>query len=538
MSELNDHELLAEFARSGSETAFAELVARHVNLVYSAALRFSGNPSSAEEITQAVFIILARKAGKLSPRIALSGWLYQTARLSAANFVKGEIRRQQREQEAYMQSTLNETDAMAWAQIAPLLDEAMGHLGETDRTAVVLRFFENKTAAEVAHALQLTEAAAHKRVNRALEKLRKIFTKRGVTLSATLIAGVVSANSVQAAPVGLAVTVTAIAAQGASISATLTTLVKGTMQTMAWLKLKFAVGVGVAALLAGSVATVAVLQTGGDDQLTPQKIVKQSQAAYAALSSYSDSGTVVMEIAGQKVTTTFNTRLQRPNLYRIDWVQTIGYYSSKGVAWSDGGGDNLQIAAPDFLTAAVGQKKNDKLQKMPNLKTALTLATPLSSAAASMIPGTFFNQNLGDFTSPAASGRYPLQKEKDAKVGDVDCYVVSSGMIDLSKVPDIGKPGTISTMFWIGKKDFLIHQTRTRYVEKADSSDQAIDEAIKKSLKMQNQPITPETIAAMRSQMKANMELLKSGYESGLFFTQTHKNIVVNQKYSPVDFAR
>jgi hypothetical protein len=75
-------------------------------------------------------------------------------------------------------------------------------------------------------------------------------------------------------------------------------------------------------------------------------------------------------------------------------------------------------------------------------------------------------------------------------------------------------------------------------VEKADSSDQAIDEAIKKSLKMQNQPITPETIAAMRSQMKANMELLKSGYESGLFFTQTHKNIVVNQKYSPVDFAR
>jgi RNA polymerase sigma factor (sigma-70 family) len=538
MSESNDHELLAEFARSGSETAFAELVARHVNLVYSAALRFSGNPSSAEEITQAVFVILARKAGKLSPRITLSGWLYQTARLTAANFVKGEIRRQQREQEAYMQSTLNETDAMAWAQIAPLLDEAMGHLGETDRSAVVLRFFENKTAAEVATALQLTEAAAHKRVNRALEKLRKIFTKRGVTLSATLIAGVVSANSVQAAPVGLAVTVTAIAAQGASISATLTTLVKGTMQTMAWLKLKFAVGVGVAALLAGSVATVAVLQTGGDDQLTPQKIVKQSQAAYAALSSYSDSGTVVMEIAGQKVTTTFNTRLQRPNLYRIDWDQTIGYYSSKGVAWSDGGGDNLQIAAPDFLTAAVGQKKNDKLQKMPNLKTALTLATPLSSAAASMIPGTFFNQNLGDFTSPAASGRYPLQKEKDAKVGDVDCYVVSSGMIDLSKVPDIGKPGTISTMFWIGKKDFLIHQTRTRYVEKADSSDQAIDEAIKKSLKMQNKPITPETIAAMRSQMKANMELLKSGYESGLFFTQTHKNIVVNQKYSPVDFAR
>src|ERR1035438_4700767 len=98
MPEQNDHELL-ELAKNGSETAFAALVARHVNLVYSTALRFTGNPHHAEEITQAVFIILARKA--LSPRTLLSGWLYQTARLTAANFVKGEIRRQNREQEAY-----------------------------------------------------------------------------------------------------------------------------------------------------------------------------------------------------------------------------------------------------------------------------------------------------------------------------------------------------------------------------------------------------------------------------------------------------
>src|ERR1035441_3592843 len=105
MPELDDHELLSEFARNESEAAFAALVARYVNLVYSTALRFAGNPHHAEEITQAVFIILARKAGKLSPRTVLSGWLYQTARLTAANVVKGEIRRQHREQEAYMQST-------------------------------------------------------------------------------------------------------------------------------------------------------------------------------------------------------------------------------------------------------------------------------------------------------------------------------------------------------------------------------------------------------------------------------------------------
>src|ERR1019366_10414141 len=125
MPELDDHELLAEFARNESEAAFATLVARHVNLVYSAALRFTGNPQHAEEITQAVFIILARKAGSLRRGTVLSGWLYQAARLTAANFMKGESRRQRREQEAYMQSTLTGPDSAAWEQIAAMLDQAM-----------------------------------------------------------------------------------------------------------------------------------------------------------------------------------------------------------------------------------------------------------------------------------------------------------------------------------------------------------------------------------------------------------------------------
>jgi RNA polymerase sigma factor (sigma-70 family) len=257
MPELDDQQLLREFAKTNSETAFATLVARHMNLVHSTALRFCGNPHRAEEITQAVFIILARKAGKLSPRVVLSGWLYQTARLTAANLVKGEIRRQRREQEAYMQSTLNETDAAAWEQLAPLLDEAMGRLGETDRNAVVLRFFENKTAAEVAAALKLTEAAAHKRVNRALEKLRKIFSKRGVALSAAMIAGTVAANSVQAAPAGLAKTISAIAiTKGAAAGGSTLTLVKGALKIMAWTKMKTAVVVGVVAILAATSTTI------------------------------------------------------------------------------------------------------------------------------------------------------------------------------------------------------------------------------------------------------------------------------------------
>lgn len=252
----DDSALLCQFAESQSEEAFAGLVARHVNLVHSVALRQVGNPHHAEEITQAVFIILARKARQLRHERALSSWLFQTTRLTANNFLRSELRRQRREQEAYMQSTLNEPAGGAWPQIAPLLDGAVEALGEKDRRAIVLRFYDGRKLNEVGIALGASEAAAEKRVNRALEKLRKIFSKRGVTLSAALIAGAVSANSVQAAPAGLAATVTA--AKGAAVGGSTLALVKGALKLMAWTKAKVALVVGVGLLLAAGTTTVAV----------------------------------------------------------------------------------------------------------------------------------------------------------------------------------------------------------------------------------------------------------------------------------------
>jgi RNA polymerase sigma factor (sigma-70 family) len=257
MTEPDDHQLFAEFARENSEAAFSALVSRHINLVYSTALRSVGNTHAAEEITQAVFIILARKAKSLSRKIVLSGCLYQTTRLTAANFLRTEIRRQKREQEAYMQSTLNEPEA--WRQIAPLLDDAISRLGEKDRNAVVLRFFENKNLQEVGLALGASEDAAKMRVNRALEKLRKFFTKRSVTFSAAAIAEVVSANSVQAAPVALAKSVTAAAmTKGIAASGSTLTLIKGALKIMAWTKAKMAIAVGAGILLAVGTTTVTV----------------------------------------------------------------------------------------------------------------------------------------------------------------------------------------------------------------------------------------------------------------------------------------
>src|ERR1700722_14598304 len=172
MQEADDKALLREFVERGSEEAFATLIARHINKVYSVALRHTGNTHQAEEITQAVFVILAKKAANLGKCVILEGWLYQTARLTALTSIRGEIRRSRREQEAHMQHIVNENESEVWTQIAPLLDSAIASLNEPDRHAVVLRFIYGKSMKEVGTALGASEGAASVRLHRALDKLR------------------------------------------------------------------------------------------------------------------------------------------------------------------------------------------------------------------------------------------------------------------------------------------------------------------------------------------------------------------------------
>ncbi|MFZ0827659.1 MAG: TIGR03435 family protein [Verrucomicrobiia bacterium] len=332
MHDATDMDLLRQYADGNSDDAFATLVSRHVDLVYSAALRKTGNPHAAEEITQAVFIILAQKAGRIPAKTILPGWLYQTARLTASSFLRGEIRRVRREQEAYMQTEPHTiTPDKTWEELAPLLDDAMGQLGDKDRAAVVLRFFSGKSFADVAAAAGVSENAAKKRVAHALEKLQRYFSKRGVSSTTAVIAGAISTHSIQAAPVAMAKAVTAVAVtKGAAAGGSTLTLINGALKIMACTKMNTAVVVVVVSLLAAGTTAV---------------IFKEIQA-HRTYSSYSWQGKegVIMD---EQVNQPPQVRILPSKFHTPDWATLNGKLVGTGVS-----AQNVVASAYGYVTSA------------------------------------------------------------------------------------------------------------------------------------------------------------------------------------------
>jgi RNA polymerase sigma factor (sigma-70 family) len=251
-----DAELLRRYASDHSEAAFAELVRRQVNLVYSVALRLvNGDAHRAEDVTQQAFTELARQSKALVRHPALAGWLYTTTRQIALRSLRTEQRRKAREQESNVMNEILRESASSceWEDLRPVLEDAMHTLGENDRLGLLLRYFQNRSLKEVGAALGLNENAARMRVERALEKLRVALARKGVTSTMSALALTLSANAITTAPPAFVTTLA-----GASLAAT--TAKTGTALTLFKIMAMTKMQVGIAAIIIAGATASLILQ--------------------------------------------------------------------------------------------------------------------------------------------------------------------------------------------------------------------------------------------------------------------------------------
>jgi RNA polymerase sigma factor (sigma-70 family) len=243
-----DVELLRRYARHGDAGAFARIVRRYVDLVYSAALRQVRDAHAAEDVTQEVFALLAREAGRMDDGVILVAWLYRAARLVCRNVNKKTARRRRHEMALVTQiAARGKPEQAEWQDLVPLLDEAMAGLKEPDRAAILLRYFQGQSMKEVGAALGLEPNTASKRIERAVEKLRAFFARRGVAVGAGALVAGLEANAVRAAPGHLAETVSGAAAGGTLVSGA---VAKGVVIGMTAAKMNTLIGVAAVLVLA------------------------------------------------------------------------------------------------------------------------------------------------------------------------------------------------------------------------------------------------------------------------------------------------
>ena len=257
---MDDHELLDAYVREGSEEAFATLVERYLDLVYSAASRQLSNPDQAQDVTQAVFVMLSRKAGSISRRTVLSGWLYRTARYVALEAARAENRRRIREATMAEMSETTGSDSApeAWKRISPHLDRSMDQLKESERNAILLRFFQGKSFREISATLGIGENAAKKRVGRAIDRLRQSLIRHGIKDSSAVLGAALTAFAIQPTPSAIASLIPAAVCHGTATAASVQILTEGALQMITWTKMKTTAACVAALLVTAGTTSVSV----------------------------------------------------------------------------------------------------------------------------------------------------------------------------------------------------------------------------------------------------------------------------------------
>ncbi|HWE94860.1 MAG TPA: sigma-70 family RNA polymerase sigma factor [Tepidisphaeraceae bacterium] len=285
---MDDRKLLEQYARQGSRPALEELIRRYVDTVHSAAIRQTRDANDAADVTQAVFLLFSKKAGRLGKDVVLAGWLLRATHFACLHLRRGEARRKRHEQKVAAMipptdkagTTRHGTDP-DWEKVAPLLDEAVAALAGSTRSAVVLRFFQNKSYKEVAERLQISEPTARQRVSRAVVQLREFFSKRGVVLSAGALEAVVIAHAVHPAPTGIAGAAASIGAKAATASARHAAIAKGAAIGMVPIAVKLLAAAAVFVVVTG-------LGSAGYRKLHPSHTVASGFDSAAPLASAAD----------------------------------------------------------------------------------------------------------------------------------------------------------------------------------------------------------------------------------------------------------
>ncbi len=459
---LEDKQLLQRFVRDNSQEAFAALTARYLNLVYAVCRREMGDSDAAEDVTQAVFLILARKAPGLGRNVVLSGWLFQTARFAAKNARLTAQRRaayEQKAAEALMEQQ-TETEDEQWAEIEPLLNQSLAALKAGERECVLLRFFQGASFAEVGASLGLSEDAARKRVTRSLEKMRRFFSKNGIIVPALALPALLTAHAAKAAPVdcqasiaNLTHSVRAGHAPAALTGSHAYQFSEGTLKAMKLAQCKLAAGIA-AVLLVGSAYTVtrgiahpaskavSVSQQTADKGLTPAQVAERCRSAYKKLHSYEVTATVDSSSLTSTDLKPFRTHTSATILF----VRPAKIH----VEGKDITGDAFAYISDGIGTEArFGGDRRWKTEKDP--ETAIGSATGVAANAATTIPALLLGTKWGDpLRADAVSSNPKMRKE----TVEGRLYYVLTMHAPLSAV---------TQSLWIDEKTFLLRRAVEDY---------------------------------------------------------------------------